>query len=182
MPRWCASTATTHTPGRTLLHGRTHAWQPALRERLVALGQQAQALTLDEVGELDVRIGHAFAAAALAHARATPGWHRATSSRSARTGRPCATARTATRPFTLQLGDAHVIAERCGIPVVADFRRRDVAAGGHGAPLVPAFHAATAARRRRGPRGAEPGRHRQPHPAARARARCAASIPARRTA
>ncbi|TLX22459.1 anhydro-N-acetylmuramic acid kinase [Thermomonas fusca] len=125
-----------------LLHGRTHAWQPALRERLVTLGQQAQALTLDEVGELDVRIGHAFAAAALATLReaglsardvAAIGSH----------GQTLRHHPHGDAPFTLQLGDAHVIAERCGIPVVADFRRRDVAAGGHGAPLVPAFHAAT---------------------------------------
>ena len=43
-------------------------------------------------------------------------------------------------PFSMQLGDANIIAAKTGIQTIADFRRKDLALGGQGAPLVPAFH------------------------------------------
>lgn len=124
-----------------LIEGRTYPWDDALRARLVALGQGGDARSLDELGALDVQVAEAFAAAALALLRQAgiePGAVRALGSH----GQTVRHRPEARHPFTWQLGDGNVIAERTGMTTVADFRRRDIAAGGHGAPLVPAFHAA----------------------------------------
>jgi len=43
-------------------------------------------------------------------------------------------------PFSMQFGDPNILTATTGIPVVADFRRKDVALGGQGAPFAPAFH------------------------------------------
>jgi anhydro-N-acetylmuramic acid kinase len=124
-----------------LVHARTLPWDAALRGPLIALGQGADSVSLDQLGMLDSRTAMAFADAALAlleDAGIPRGRVRAIGSH----GQTIRHRPHADPPFTWQLGDGNVIAERSGITTVADFRRRDVAAGGHGAPLMPAFHAA----------------------------------------
>lgn len=117
------------------------AYPSAIRERLLALTAPSATISLDEFGALDVAVGHCFADAAIAlldqHGLA-PGLVRAIGSH----GQTVRHRPTGIHPFSLQIGDASVIAERTGIETVADFRRADVAAGGQGAPLAPAFHAA----------------------------------------
>lgn len=129
-----------------LVFGRTYAWSPELRMRLVELGQDDARLSLDDIGELDVALGRAFADAAL-NALADSGTPAAQVAAIGSHGqtlrhRPHGRCGDGTLPYTVQLGDPSTIAERTGLRTVADFRRRDVAAGGHGAPLLPALHAA----------------------------------------
>lgn len=124
-----------------LLFGRTYAWPSDLRARLVELGQRGVELTLDDIGELDTRIGRIFADAA-GHALRDSGIDRARIAAIGSHGQTLRHRPQGDHPFTMQLGDPNLIAEHCGVRVVADFRRRDVAAGGHGAPLLPALHAA----------------------------------------
>ncbi|GAB2541251.1 anhydro-N-acetylmuramic acid kinase [Rhodanobacter koreensis] len=118
----------------------THPWPTALRERMLALTQDEAPLDLDAFGRLDVEIGGHFADAArelLEHSGTSAQAVRAIGSH----GQTVRHRPGGEHPFTLQLGDPTVIAERCGIDVVADFRRADIAAGGQGAPLLPALHA-----------------------------------------
>ncbi|WP_276611193.1 anhydro-N-acetylmuramic acid kinase [Thioalkalivibrio sp. XN8] len=96
---------------------------------------------VDELGALDRLVGELFAAAAkglLAEAGVAASEVRAIGSH----GQTLRHRPRSPHPFTLQVGDPNLVAEHTGITVVADFRRRDVALGGQGAPLVPAFHAA----------------------------------------
>jgi anhydro-N-acetylmuramic acid kinase len=96
---------------------------------------------LDAFGTLDAAVGEVFAAAALNLLRQTgvaPAAVRAIGSH----GQTVLHRPRLPRSYTIQIGDPNRIAEATGIDVVADLRRRDMAAGGEGAPLVPAFHAA----------------------------------------
>ncbi|ADO48444.1 anhydro-N-acetylmuramic acid kinase [[Enterobacter] lignolyticus] len=110
----------------------------AIKEAILAICQ-GQQLTLSQLGQLDTRLGRLFADAVLAlmaqerlaaHDVIAVGCH----------GQTVWHEPTGEAPHTMQIGDNNVIAARTGITVVGDFRRRDIALGGQGAPLVPAFH------------------------------------------
>ncbi|MEQ1440688.1 anhydro-N-acetylmuramic acid kinase [Fontimonas sp. SYSU GA230001] len=111
-----------------------------LRRRLIDLQLDPDtSLTLRELAELDHGVAETFAAAALGVMHGRPaatvcciGSHGQTVFHDPQRARN-----------SLQLGDPSLIAARTGVTVVADFRRADVARGGQGAPLVPAFHLAS---------------------------------------
>jgi|CXWL01.1.fsa_nt_gi anhydro-N-acetylmuramic acid kinase len=127
-------------PELELIAGQTFPYPGAIRERAIAL-MHAPVVSLEDLGSLDVEIGEAFAQAALAllaQAGVAPSQISALGSH----GQTVRHRPWLAHPFTLQIGDPNRIAERTGIRTVADFRRRDVAAGGQGAPLVCALHAA----------------------------------------
>lgn len=126
-------------PQPELLAACTSPYPGSLRERLLAL-MHADRVSLEELGQIDVEVADAFADAALALLKSSG--HKAEQVRAIGSHGQTVRHRPFLRhPFTLQLGDPHRIAERTGICTVADFRRRDVAAGGQGAPLVCALHA-----------------------------------------
>lgn len=115
---------------------RSVPFEPSLREAIVAALPPAST-DVGAVCELDTRLGQAFAAAAVeadstigegrvelvvSHGQTLYHWVEGARARG-----------------TLQLGQPAWIAEATGVPVVADLRSRDIAAGGHGAPLVSAI-------------------------------------------
>ncbi|HLI33581.1 MAG TPA: anhydro-N-acetylmuramic acid kinase [Terriglobia bacterium] len=130
---------------------RLHAFQtfpypPAIRNQLLRVAS-GSATSAREISTLNFTLGQLFADATLAvchQGRVAPRkltvigshgqtvFHQGPSTRSG-SKHPGRTSQSS----TLQLGEAAVIAERAGAPVVADFRAADMAAGGQGAPLVP---------------------------------------------
>ena len=124
----------------TLTASHSISLNPNIRHQIHALATPSNN-EIDRLGELDQQLGEVFAESIrelLVNAKIPPhhivaiGTHGQTI-RHRPPGSPV-------RPFTLQIGDPNIIVERTGITTVADFRRRDMAAGGQGAPLVPAFH------------------------------------------
>lgn len=124
-----------------LLHAINHPIPSALRKEILALESKGKKVTLEQLAILDIRTGKLFSDAVhalLEASRTRPiqieaiGCH----------GQTIMHQPDATIPFTVQIGDPNTLAELTRITTVADFRRRDIAAGGQGAPLVPAFHQA----------------------------------------
>ncbi len=114
-------------------------FEPDLQQRIhrLAAGRSQPGETLRELALLDVLLGERFAAAAIAVA-ARAGI--ALDDVDAIASHGQTVAHHPERRATLQIGDPSVIAERTGLTTVADFRTRDVAAGGQGAPLAPFFN------------------------------------------
>src|SRR5579883_552825 len=107
----------------------------ALREQILALCVQGED-EIQRMGELDVLLGKTFAQAA----RSLLQQQSLSSADIKAIGSHGQTVRHAPQRFTLQIGDPNTIAAETGITTIADFRRKDMAYGGQGAPLVPAFH------------------------------------------
>jgi len=114
-----------------------HPFPQALKEKILNL--IAGKCTLAEVGTVDRYLGELFAQAVntlLENAAVDPQSVAAIGSH----GQTVWHAPSDRRPFSIQLGDPNVIVAQTGIAVVADFRRKDMAFGGQGAPFAPAFH------------------------------------------
>ena len=124
--------------GIDLVAHRHRPYPDDTRAQILAL-TQAGPNEIERMGELDMGLGEEFAAASLALLTETgvsPGDVRAIGSH----GQTIRHHHSGGERYTVQIGSPAVIAERTGIVTVADFRAGDIAAGGQGAPLVPAFH------------------------------------------
>ena len=127
-------------PHVELVASHTLPYPPELRAELLALAVPGEN-EIDRLGSADVAVGRHFARAVnelLTRAAAARAGVAAIGSH----GQTIRHRPKAALPFTLQIGDPNVIAAETGLTVVGDFRRKDLALGGQGAPLVPAFHEA----------------------------------------
>lgn len=109
-----------------------------LKEELIAICHPGMN-EINRMGELDVQLGQLFAKASkelIMKANVQAHQIRAIGSH----GQTIRHQPKFQYPFTLQIADPNIIAAHTGITTVADFRRRDMALGGQGAPLAPAFH------------------------------------------
>ena len=117
----------------------SHPYPAPLRDELLEASRNPRSCTVDDVGRLDRQVGECFRDAAqnlLDGTNTAPADVRAIGSH----GQTLRHLPDADTPFTLQIGDPNVIAAGTRITTVADFRRRDLAAGGEAAPLTPLFH------------------------------------------
>ena len=111
------------------------------KQKIHSLCNSYQSVSLLDYGELDTQLGLLYAEACLnllQQAKINARHIKAIGNH----GQTIYHAPNSKSPFTLQIGDANIISQKTGITTIADFRRRDIAAGGQGAPLVPAFHQA----------------------------------------
>ena len=125
-----------------LMATHTHNLAPELKAEIHALSFPGHN-EIARLGVLDHQLGHCFAAAVteLLTQAAVPAYAVTAIGSHGQTIRHEPAHGGGTR-FTLQIADANIIAEQTGILTIADFRRRDIACGGQGAPLTPAFHKA----------------------------------------
>jgi anhydro-N-acetylmuramic acid kinase len=122
----------------TLVAGQTAKYPDDLRQTLFDVCAETT-ISLAQLGQLDIAVGKAFASGVnqmLAAHNIDPKTIKAIGSH----GQTLFHLPSGEHPFSLQIGDPNTIAERTGITTIADFRRRDMAAGGQGAPLAPLFH------------------------------------------
>lgn len=125
---------------RLLAHHET-AIPADLRADILALTQPGND-HVDNLGRCDAAMGKLFALAVqdLLAESGVDAKHIAAIGSHGQTVRHRPPQRGERHPFSLQIGDPNIIAAQTGITTVADFRRRDLALGGQGAPLAPAFH------------------------------------------
>jgi len=130
-----------HADTYKLIHFLEHPMPHEIRETILRLSASA----LDEIntmGNLDRALGKAFSEAVLSLLKThnIPAQHILAIGNHGQTIRHQPQAPVGENPFSLQIGCAATMTEQTGITVVSDFRRRDIAAGGQGAPLVPFAH------------------------------------------